>query len=116
VSILTTVPQTVGNQAVSRLYARTRPAPHGADLPDALLACYGDFGGGFLIGSSMKLATIDNRDAYGLHRLDELLAQPELAEVRVGVTRTSAPWTAPPVLCVADGGRAAGPVATFNRR
>ncbi|TCO60984.1 hypothetical protein [Actinocrispum wychmicini] len=63
----------------SRLYRRTGPT----DLPDALLACYGDFGGGFLIGSSIKMATIDSQDVHGLYRFDELAIQPELSDVRV---------------------------------
>lgn len=67
----------------SRLYVRTRSTPPSADLPDDLLACYGDFGGGSLIGTSMKMAAIDGRDVYGLYRIEELAAQPELREVHI---------------------------------
>ena len=60
----------------SRLYSAT------ADVPEELRACYGTTGGGFLIGSSLKMAVADGRDAYGLYTLNELAAQPELADLR----------------------------------
>jgi hypothetical protein len=64
----------------SRLYTSTAPTTR---TPDALRACYGDFGGGFLVGGSLKMAAIDGRDVHGLYRVEELAAQPELREVRV---------------------------------
>jgi hypothetical protein len=66
---------------LSRLYARDLANKEATDLPDTLLACYGEFGGGFLIGTSLKMATIDGRDVYGLYTIEELAAQPEVQRV-----------------------------------
>ena len=39
---------------------------------------YGDYFGGFVIGNSLKLATLGNKHVFGLYTVEELQGQPEV--------------------------------------
>jgi hypothetical protein len=62
----------------STLYKRVEPCGELQERFWRLRSFYGDAVGGFLVGDSLKVSTLDERKVFGLHYIDELLARPEV--------------------------------------